>query len=96
MSRYEQLFQHLQSRNQGAFIPFVTLGDPSAEVSLQIIDALVAGGADALEIGIPFSDPLADGPVIQDANLRAFAAGMTPARCFELIAQIRAKYRNCR
>lgn len=92
MSRYEQLFQHLQSRNQGAFIPFVTLGDPSAEVSLQIIDALVAGGADALEIGIPFSDPLADGPVIQDANLRAFAAGMTPARCFELIAQIRAKY----
>lgn len=77
MNRYEQLFQRLQSRNQGAFIPFVTLGDPSADVSLQIIDALVAGGADALEIGIPFSDPLADGPVIQDANLRAFAAGIT-------------------
>lgn len=92
MNRYEQLFQRLQSRNQGAFIPFVTLGDPSADVSLQIIDALVAGGADALEIGIPFSDPLADGPVIQDANLRAFAAGITPARCFELISQIRAKY----
>ncbi|GAA0333732.1 tryptophan synthase subunit alpha [Morganella psychrotolerans] len=92
MNRYEQLFQQLTARNQGAFVPFVTLGDPSAEVSLQIIDALVAGGADALELGIPFSDPLADGPTIQDANLRAFAAGITPARCFELIAQIRAKY----
>ncbi len=65
MERYTQLFEHLAQKNQGAFVPFVTLGDPDAELSLKIVDALIAGGADALEIGIPFSDPLADGPTIQ-------------------------------
>lgn len=92
MERYTQLFKRLEAKNQAAFVPFVTLGDPNPETSLQIIDVLVAGGADALEIGIPFSDPLADGPTIQDANLRAFAANVTPALCFTLLAQIRAKY----
>ncbi|MGQ7950932.1 tryptophan synthase subunit alpha, partial [Providencia huashanensis] len=71
MERYTQLFERLSHNNQGAFVPFVTLGDPDAELSLKIIDALISGGADALEIGIPFSDPLADGPTIQNANLRA-------------------------
>ncbi|EMD5259468.1 tryptophan synthase subunit alpha [Providencia vermicola] len=89
MERYTQLFKRLSSVNQGAFVPFVTLGDPDAELSLKIIDALIAGGADALEIGIPFSDPLADGPTIQNANLRAFKSDITPTLCFELLARIR-------
>lgn len=92
MERYEQLFKKLESQNQGVFVPFVTLGDPNPKLSLEIIDALIAGGADALELGIPFSDPLADGPTIQNANLRALSSNVTPALCFELLSQIRAKY----
>lgn len=92
MERYDRCFKRLAERKEGAFVPFVTLGDPNPELSLQIIDALVAGGADALELGIPFSDPLADGPTIQNATLRAFAAGVTPAQCFEMLAAIRQKY----
>lgn len=92
MERYETCFKRLAERQEGAFVPFVTLGDPTPELSLQIVDALVAGGADALELGIPFSDPLADGPTIQNAALRAFAAGVTPAVCFEMLATIRQKY----
>ena len=60
MERYETLFAQLKNRQEGAFVPFVTLGDPGPEQSLKIIDALIEGGADALELGIPFSDPLAD------------------------------------
>ena len=92
MERYDQLFKRLADRQEGAFVPFVTLGDPSPELSLQVIDALVEGGADALELGIPFSDPLADGPTIQNATLRAFAAGTTTSQCFEMLATIRHKY----
>ncbi len=91
-SRYQATFSRLQAEGRGAFVPFVTLGDPSPELSLKIIDTLVQHGADALELGFPFSDPLADGPVIQGANLRALAAKTTPTVCFSLLAQIRAKY----
>lgn len=96
MERYQQLFNRLSEKKEGAFVPFVTLGDPSPEQSLKIIDTLIAAGADALELGVPFSDPLADGPTIQDANLRAFAAGVTPDQCFEMLATIRQKYRKSR
>ncbi|WP_233972358.1 tryptophan synthase subunit alpha [Pectobacterium versatile] len=92
MERYQQLFNRLSEKKEGAFVPFVTLGDPSPRQSLKIIDTLIAAGADALELGVPFSDPLADGPTIQDANLRAFAAGVTPDQCFEMLAAIRQKY----
>lgn len=92
MERYNQLFQRLAEKKEGAFVPFVTLGDPSPELSLKIIDTLVAAGADALELGIPFSDPLADGPTIQGATLRAFAAGTTVAQCFDMLAAVRQKY----
>lgn len=92
MSRYQLCFEALAQKQQGAFVPFVTLGDPDAELSLKIIDALIEGGADALEIGIPFSDPLADGPTIQGANLRALNANVTPTLCFELLSQIRQKH----
>ncbi|MFC6120761.1 tryptophan synthase subunit alpha [Citrobacter bitternis] len=92
MERYETLFKQLKERKEGAFVPFVTLGDPSPEQSLKIIDTLIEAGADALELGIPFSDPLADGPTIQNATLRAFAAGVTPSQCFEMLAAIRQKH----
>jgi len=92
MNRYEKLFASLSDKNQGAFVPFVTVCDPNPEQSLKIMEALVEAGADALELGIPFSDPLADGPTIQGANIRALDSGATPDICFDLIGQVRAKY----
>lgn len=92
MQRYHQLFSQLAVRNEGAFVPFVTLGDPNPLLSLKVIDTLIAAKADALELGIPFSDPLADGATIQTANLRAFASGVTPTHCFEMLASVRSKY----
>jgi tryptophan synthase alpha chain len=92
MNRYEKLFASLSDKNQGAFVPFVTVCDPNPEQSLKIMETLVEAGADALELGIPFSDPLADGPTIQGANIRALDSGATPDICFDLISQIRTKY----
>ena len=91
-NRYQAAFAALKAKQQGAFVPFVTMGDPNPQVSLNIIKTLVDNGADALELGFPFSDPLADGPVIQGANLRSLEAGTTPDDCFELLSQVRATY----
>lgn len=74
-----------------AFIGFVTGGDPSIEKSEEFILKMVEAGADLIEIGIPFSDPIAEGPVIQEANLRALAAGTTTDRLFELVSSLRQK-----
>ncbi|MDE5018598.1 tryptophan synthase subunit alpha, partial [Francisella tularensis subsp. holarctica] len=82
----------LEKRNEGAFIPFVTIGDPNQALSYEIIDTLVSSGADALELGIPFSEHLADGPTIQEANIRALDSGITPKECFDILTKIRAKY----
>lgn len=90
MKRYQQMFDRLNREQQGAFVPFVTIGDPNAELSFEIIKTLIDAGADALELGIAFSDPIADGPTIQGANIRALAAGVTPAISFDIIAKIRA------
>ncbi|XKM13415.1 tryptophan synthase subunit alpha [Orbaceae bacterium ac157xtp] len=90
--RYATLYAKLAQQKRGAFVPFVAIGDPTPELSLQIIDTLVTAGADALELGIPFSDPLADGPTIQEANLRAFAGGINVTKCFEILSQIRQKH----
>lgn len=90
--RYQVMFDALRDKNQGAFVPFVCIGDPTSQLSLEIIDTLVASGADALELGIPFSDPSADGPTIQAAAERALDGGTTPTVCFDLLAQIRAKH----
>lgn len=90
MQRYDLMFKALQQVNQGAFVPFVTVGDPTPELSFAIIKTLIDNGADALELGIPFSDPIADGPTIQGANIRALAAGVTPPQALEIIAQVRA------
>jgi len=92
LDRYQATFAKLKSKNQGAFVPFVCIGDPSPEQSLAIIDALVIAGADALELGIPFSDPSADGPTIQAASERALSAGTTPAICFDILSKIRQRH----
>ena len=89
MSRYQKLFDKLKQEKQGAFVPFVPVGDPNPELSLQIIQTLIDAGADALELGIPFSDPMADGPTIQNANIRAFQGGITVDKCFEILTKIR-------
>lgn len=73
----------------GAFIAFITAGDPSLEKTEEFIHTLAASGADLIELGIPFSDPVAEGPVIQAANLRALGAGATVDKIFELVARVR-------
>ncbi|EEX49897.1 tryptophan synthase subunit alpha [Pasteurella dagmatis] len=92
MSRFNTTFAKLNAKNEGAFVPFVTLCDPNLERSFDIICTLVENGADALELGFPFSDPLLDGPVIQAANQRALSAGYSSDASFELISKVRSKY----
>ncbi len=87
--RYHTLFKQLAAANEGAFVPFVVLGDPDLESSLHIIQTLIDAGADALELGIPFSNPVADGPVIQAAHTRALNAGITFDDSLVIIDQIR-------
>lgn len=92
-TRYEPMFAALEAQHttqkQGAFIPFVTLGDPDLAQSEAIIKTCIDHGADALELGFPFSDPVADGPTIQRASLRALASQASVAKCFELLKRIR-------
>ncbi len=92
MSRFETQFTALQAKNEGAFVPFVTLCDPTFDRSFDIICTLVENGADALELGFPFSDPLLDGPVIQAANNRALNAGHSTEDSFKLLEKVRSKY----
>lgn len=92
MNRYQQLFAELRDRREGALIPFLMLGDPSPEQSFARMCAVVEAGADALELGIPYSDPVADGPTIVAAANRALAAGVTPASALELVARLRSRY----
>lgn len=90
-SKISRALAQLQAKGEGAFVPFVTLGDPDFNQSLAICRALIKGGADALELGFPFSDPLLDGPVIQAANQRALRSGNSTKQAFELLAAIRAE-----
>ena len=92
MSRYARMFDRLKSRGEGAFGAFLMLGDPDIETSAALLDALVEGGADMIEVGIPFSDPIADGPVIQAAAKRALDAGIRVQDCFDLIAAFRSRH----
>lgn len=74
-----------------AFIPFITCGDPSLEITEQLVYAMEGAGADLIELGIPFSDPTAEGPVIQEANVRALSGGVTTDKVFDMVAKIRQK-----
>ena len=76
-------------KNGKAFIPFVTRGDPSLETTEQIVYAMEEAGADLIELGIPFSDPTAEGPVIQAANVRALSGGVTTDKIFKMVERIR-------
>jgi len=89
MNRYEKTFQTLLQRNEAAFIPFAVAGDPDLKRSEAIFKAYIDAGADILEIGYPFSDPVADGPVNQRAGTRAIEAGLNPDSFFSLIKSIR-------
>lgn len=76
-------------KNGKAFIPFITCGDPSPEVTEQLVYAMEEAGADLIELGIPFSDPTAEGPVIQAANIRALSGGTTTDKIFDMVVRIR-------
>lgn len=92
MTRYAAMFDRLRAAGEGAFGGFLMLGDPDPAASAGLLDALVDGGADMVELGIPFSDPVADGPVIQAAAGRALAAGVRTADCLGMVAAFRARH----
>ena len=86
MKTYKQTFSQL---NRAALIPFFVIGDPDFDTSLEIVKTAIDAGADVLELGIPFSDPIADGPVIQKADIRSLKSGMNMAKALEFNRQIK-------
>lgn len=84
MSKIQNVF-----KDKKAFIPFITCGDPSLEVTEQLVYAMAEAGAGLIELGIPFSDPMAEGPTIQEANMRALAGGVTTDKIFDMVDRIR-------
>ena len=91
-----QTFANLRKPGRAALMPYFTLGYPTPATSLEIIAALACSGADLIELGIPFSDPLADGPTIQHSTQVALEQGMTVRRCLDAVAQLRAAVLNSR
>jgi tryptophan synthase alpha chain len=91
MSRVSRLFEQLQAEHRPALIAYITAGDPSPAATPEIVAALERGGADLIELGVPFSDPIADGPVIQRASERALKAGTKLSTVLEIAAQIRKR-----
>ena len=89
-SRIDTAFEGMRARKRGGLVTYVTAGDPDAAASTQILIALARCGADVLEVGVPFSDPLADGPVIQRASERALAGGTTLRGALEVVRAVRA------
>jgi len=89
MSRYAIMFDRLDG--EGAFGAFLMLGDPDLETSARLLDEVIDAGADMIEVGIPFSDPVADGPVIQAAAQRALTAGVRVGDCLDMISSLRAR-----
>ncbi|MBY0243670.1 MAG: tryptophan synthase subunit alpha [Burkholderiaceae bacterium] len=89
MSRIAPTFAALKEQNKTALVTFITGGDPAPELTVPLMHALVAGGADVLELGVPFSDPMAEGPVIQRACERALALGVTMRDVFGYVAEFR-------
>lgn len=89
MSRIAGTFANLRAGNRPALIPFVTAGDPNNDVTVPLLHALVEAGADLLELGVPFSDPMADGPVIQRASERALHGGTNLSRVLQMVREFR-------
>ncbi len=90
MKTYQQVFAELKSQKRPALIPFFVIGDPDYATSLAIVRAAMAAGPDILELGIPFSDPIADGPTIQKADVRAIRNGMNTHKALDFIRELRA------
>jgi tryptophan synthase alpha chain len=91
MSRIAGRFAELRAAKRAGFVPFITAGDPDAETSFAVLEKLPEAGADLIELGVPFSDPMADGPAIQAAGLRALQAGMTLPRVLAVVRDFREK-----
>jgi tryptophan synthase alpha chain len=91
MNRITATFQRLAKKNRKALVGYLTAGDPNPETSFAILRSACAAGIDVLELGVPFSDPTADGPVIQEASARALRAGMTLTKTLDLAARLRAE-----
>lgn len=91
LRRIAAVFERAQAENRAVLIPYLTLGHPAPETSLSLAEAAIAGGADLLELGVPFSDPLADGPIIQRATYIALQLGTTVARCLEMAQDLRRR-----
>ncbi len=92
MNTIKQVFQKAKANDSGLLIGYITAGDPTPEATPKIADALIRGSVDILELGLPFSDPIADGPTIQAASLRALNAGTTPIRVLEIAREIKSKH----
>jgi tryptophan synthase alpha chain len=90
MSKIQATFERLQAEKRRALIPFITAGDPDPASTVPLMHALVESGADIIELGVPFSDPMADGPTIQRASERALAKGVSLRRVLEMVANFRA------
>jgi tryptophan synthase alpha chain len=91
VSRISERFAALRRKGHAAFVPFITAGDPDAETSAALLERLPAAGADLIELGVPFSDPMADGPAVQASSLRALEAGMTLSRVLDMVRRFRRK-----
>lgn len=91
MNRIEQKFTHLRERNKKAFIAFITVGDPDLQTTEDLVLGFEQAGVDIVELGVPFSDPLADGKTIQAASQRALANGVNSEKVFELVQRLRQK-----
>jgi tryptophan synthase alpha chain len=91
VSRIAVRFATLRQRGEGALVIFVTAGDPNPVLSEKLVLTIADAGADVIEVGIPFSDPLADGPTIQASTFRALQQGMTPIRVLEMVCRVRAQ-----
>jgi tryptophan synthase alpha chain len=89
MSRIRQTFEHLQKTHERALIPYVTAGDPDLEMTKRLVREMVRRGGDIIEIGVPFSDPLADGPIIQRASQRALQGGTTLRKILQTVSELR-------
>ena len=87
-TRIAELFASLKRESRKGLIAYITAGDPSPDRTPALVDALERGGADLIELGVPFSDPIADGPVIQRAGYRALQAGTTVRKVLEIAAEI--------
>lgn len=89
MKSYQEVFSDLRKQGRAALIPFFVIGDPDFDTSLELVKAAIDAGADVLELGIPFSDPIADGPTIQKADVRAMRGGMNTHKACEFIRQVK-------